>query len=194
MKIIKQYIKNKNTRPEKQRKETRAIVLHWTATEGATAKNIRDYFQKSNSYASAHFTVDWTGSIIQIMPDNEVAWHCGSSLAAPQMNDGLPYCNYGRNVMQGYASPNYTTIGIEMCFDYGEKKFHKNTLDATAWLCTKLIKKYNLRDASRITTHYEIVGWKDCPQFFIDKEKDWENSIRYNKHFYDFIRKVKELE
>jgi N-acetylmuramoyl-L-alanine amidase len=52
------------------------IVIHSTATPGATAMNEHDYFNTGNRQASSHYFVDGT-SIIRCIPENEVAWHSG---------------------------------------------------------------------------------------------------------------------
>ncbi len=57
------------------------IVLHSTATLGATAVQIRDYFNNTpRAQASAHICVDWTQAITMIpwQPGKaEIAWHAG---------------------------------------------------------------------------------------------------------------------
>jgi len=57
------------------------LVLHSTADPGATAQQIRNYFN-SHRGASAHFAVDWAESLVLIPwePHNsEIAWHAGPS-------------------------------------------------------------------------------------------------------------------
>ncbi|MFZ3132834.1 MAG: peptidoglycan recognition family protein [Desulfosporosinus sp.] len=52
------------------------VVVHATATPGATAQNEHDYFNSGDRQASAHYFVDPT-SIIRCIPENEQAWHSG---------------------------------------------------------------------------------------------------------------------
>lgn len=52
------------------------IVVHDTATPGATAENEQVYFEKTTRDASVHAFVDWD-SIVQIIPWNEVSWGSG---------------------------------------------------------------------------------------------------------------------
>lgn len=54
------------------------FVLHSTDTPGATAQNEFNYFNSAYRGASAHYFVDWT-QIIRTIPENEVAWHAGST-------------------------------------------------------------------------------------------------------------------
>jgi hypothetical protein len=50
------------------------IVLHETATPGATDENEQRYFNNNNVGASAHAFVDWD-SITQTIPWGEIGWH-----------------------------------------------------------------------------------------------------------------------
>jgi N-acetylmuramoyl-L-alanine amidase len=52
------------------------IVVHETATPGATAQSEYIYFNGGNRKASAHAFVDWM-EIIQTIPWTEQAWHAG---------------------------------------------------------------------------------------------------------------------
>ena len=54
------------------------IVVHETATPGATAEREYQYFNSANRGASAHAFVDWE-DVIQTIPYDEVAWHAGST-------------------------------------------------------------------------------------------------------------------
>ena len=55
------------------------LVLHSTADPGATARQIRDYFNTHRG-ASTHLVVDWT-EIVELIPWEpgvaEIAWHAG---------------------------------------------------------------------------------------------------------------------
>lgn len=52
------------------------IVVHETATPGATAEREYQYFNSADRGASAHAFVDWE-DVIQTIPYDEVAWHAG---------------------------------------------------------------------------------------------------------------------
>ena len=54
------------------------MVIHSTATPGATAQNEFCYFNSAYRGASAHYFVDWI-EIIRTIPENEVAWHAGKA-------------------------------------------------------------------------------------------------------------------
>lgn len=52
------------------------MVVHDTATKGATDENEQSYFNNNNVQASAHAFIDWD-SITETVPDYEVAWGSG---------------------------------------------------------------------------------------------------------------------
>ncbi len=148
----------------------RGIVMHYTASPGAPAANIDAYFDRlaysMDRYAGAHFSVDDI-TIIQSIPEQEMAYHCGSKTYTAEANERFkPYGRY----------PNNCTIGIEMCIDKSgnitEKTF-KNCVDLVAYL----IKKYGLT-IKDIWTHKGIVGWKDCPLPWVKKPSEFERFKR----------------
>ncbi len=163
--------RKKSTRPGDKRTETLAIVIHYTATWNAPAINIRNAFDRGEREASAHYAVDGDANIIEIIPHDEVAWHCGSST----------YTSLGVRLKGRYRSPNYTTVGIEMCQD-SNGEIVDTTREATAWLVANLLKYYHLekgfveklgsstgslslddlKNLTVLTTHWGVTG-KLCP-------------------------------
>lgn len=128
--------------------EVKAIIIHWTASTGynAKAENVIRYWNNTNRYGSAHYVVDGE-KIINTIPETDVAYHVGAR----------EYTDIGLALMH----PNYTTIGIEMCFYQNNN--HEITTNTTARLCADLIVKYDL-ETNDIFRHFDITG-KQCPQF-----------------------------
>lgn len=54
----------------------KGVVVHETATPGATATQEYNYFNNAYQGASAHAFVDWE-DVVQTIPYDEVAWHAG---------------------------------------------------------------------------------------------------------------------
>ncbi|WP_028562698.1 N-acetylmuramoyl-L-alanine amidase [Paenibacillus pinihumi] len=111
--------------------------MHYTASPGAPAKNISSYFaglSKQNPnyktkarYASAQFSVDRT-SIYNSIPDDELAYHCGSK-------------TYTREALETLGTyPNNSTIGIEMCIEK-DGSIHEDTFHNAAELVAYLIRE-----------------------------------------------------
>jgi len=175
MTVIQRLIPiNNYSRPGKKRTETKGIVLHNVGVAGQRAKDVIEYFcslanqkddNKPDVSASAHYVIDQDGTIYQCIPDDEKAYHVGSTIKDPK--SGLIYTDLARASFGAYASkplimsPNSCTIGIEMCHGpMGE--ISAQTYSAALNLCLSLMKKYNLTVTS-IFTHKDVVGWKECP-------------------------------
>lgn len=177
MTITKRFLTpNEWSRPQKPIKEFKGIVIHWTANPSADAKQNWLYFEAKktgmSSYSSAHYIIGQDGEIIQAIPNNEIAYHVGSIQKDPE--SGQIYTDYARKKYGHYAvhwqttSPNFCTIGIELCPTDYEGNFTDMTIKAAIDLCVYLCKKHNLT-ANDITTHHDIVGWKDCPRLWTNK-------------------------
>lgn len=110
------------------------IVLHETATPGATAQNEFLYFNGGDRGASAHGFVDWNG-YIQTIPYDEVAWHAG-------------------------YTANHKYIGIEMCHATNKADFDK-VWDNTVEIVVGLINKCGF-SINELTTHNEVsLRWRE---------------------------------
>jgi N-acetylmuramoyl-L-alanine amidase len=184
MKLTQQFLSiNEYTRNGKLRNDTLAIVKHWTGPNGHNARQVWDYFEndcpKLKHYSSANYIIDFTGEIIQLVPDNEMTYHCGSSIIDPTSE--VIYTDWARNIFGKYAniekykdpkkiklSPNQASIGVEMCAIDGKGNFRDATIAASIELDSYLCLKYKLT-TNKIGTHNMVVGWKDCPRLWVNK-------------------------
>lgn len=115
------------------------ITIHSTANAKSTALNERAWLDNptNNRYASWHYCVDESG-VVQAIPDNEEAWHCGDE-------DG-----------------NRTSLSIEIC-ESGDRV--KTLLNAAKFAAEKLVEYgLTIKDLRR---HADWVN-KDCPRILID--------------------------
>ena len=115
------------------------ITIHSTANANSTALNERAWLDNpaNNRYASWHYCVDESG-VVQAIPDNEEAWHCGDE-------DG-----------------NRTSLSIEIC-ESGDRV--KTLLNAAKFAAEKLVEYgLTIKDLRR---HADWVN-KDCPRILID--------------------------
>ena len=175
MQIKQEFITiNEYSRPGRKLREVLAVVMHWTANPGASAESNRDFFETRKTgcggYGSAHYIIDQSGLIIAAVPEYEVAYHCGSS--QPDPASGQIYTDEARRRFGKYASesnsPNNCTIGIELCPIDEAGNFTDETIAAAIELCADICKRHGL-SANEITTHHDIVGWKDCPRLWTAK-------------------------
>jgi N-acetylmuramoyl-L-alanine amidase len=189
MKIIEKPLKvNQYSRPGRPLGAVKGIILHWTGTPMQRAVNTWGWFEtgcpKKKHYSSAHYIIDLDGTIYHAVPDNEVAYHCGSS--QPDPRSGRIYTDWAREKFGAYAmrpdisSPNNCTIGIEMCIIDDRGNYTPETLGAASELVAQLLKENRLT-IDDIGTHHLVVGWKDCPRKWTDnpeKFEEFKESVR----------------
>lgn len=139
---------NPYSRPGEAISRVDDIVVHSTDSPGASAQNVRDYFDSlsdGSRSASSNFVVGLDGEIVECIPINEKA-----------------YATRWRN---------YDTISIECCIPDENGTFNPATYDS----CTKLVAwlEYKLGlSASHVIRHYDVTG-KNCPRYFAANEDAW---------------------
>lgn len=117
-----------------------SITIHSTANSTSTAQNERGWLdnQSNDRDASWHYVVG-EDVVIQAIPDNEMAWHCGDT------------------------EGNRHSIGIE----FVESGNREKVLETAAEFVAAKLKEYKLK-ISDIKQHYYWTG-KNCPRILIDK-------------------------
>ena len=181
MNIIEGFLTiNPYSRPGRSIVMLKALVLHWTANPMANAKQNRDFFESRKTgmggYGSAHYVIGQKGEIIHCIPDDEIAYHCGSSQTDPA--SGKIYTDYARQKFGWFAknpdktSPNWITLGIELCPVDIEGTFTADTIQSAAELAAILLKQNNLQ-IDALCTHNQIVGWKDCPRLWVNNPEKY---------------------
>lgn len=149
----------------------RGVVFHYPQAPGWTAEDLRSYFAnlpktEPNKFASYHYIVGLTGDVMQIIPENECAWHAGpSGDTYPEVEDLLG------------GKPNWRTIGICMCHPRGADQFTEATREVAIELGAMILRQHK---ADIILRHHDCTG-KHCPAWFVNHPGDWdsfENAIR----------------
>jgi N-acetylmuramoyl-L-alanine amidase len=147
--------------------EKRAVILHWVGLGGQRAESVRRFFEtgsQTKHYSSVHYCIDLDGTVLRLVPDDEVAWHY--DLSQPDPASWKIYTDWTRQVFGRYAeesdktSPNFMAIGIELCVLDNDGRFSPDTLKAAEKLTAELCRKYKI-PLERVGTHNLVVGWKD---------------------------------
>ncbi|MCI8326288.1 MAG: N-acetylmuramoyl-L-alanine amidase [Lachnospiraceae bacterium] len=140
---------NEYSRPGIALEKVNAIVIHYTANPGTTARQNRNYFNglkdSKQTKVSAHFVIGLEGEIVQCIPCNEIA--------------------YASNDRNG------DTISIECCHEDTTGKFNQNTKDTLVHLTAWLLGRYGLT-TENIIRHYDVTG-KQCPLYYVEHEEEW---------------------
>jgi N-acetylmuramoyl-L-alanine amidase len=167
----------KRNRPGEKIIELRAIALHWLEAANQLPINTRAWFEKERTWGSYHYIIGTSGAILRVLPEDEIGFHVGTS--TPDPKSGRPYTDKaralfgpsaftGRSPAGSFITPNYFAIGIGLShLNLNPGDFSEATLQAAAELCADILRRYNKKN-DIITTHHEIVGWKDCPRLWTD--------------------------
>ena len=123
------------------------IVVHYVGNPNTTAKNNRNYFDKSTTTVSSHFIVGLDGEIIQCVPI------------------------YERSAASNHR--NKDTISIETCHPDESGKFNKDTYNSLVKLTAYLCYQFDLSE-NDVIRHYDVTG-KICPKYYVEKEDEWDN-------------------
>ncbi len=144
---------NKWSRPGKEIKKVKKIVLHYLGNPGSSAQENRDYFESlkdsQNISLSSNFIVGLDGEIIQCMPEQEAA--CATY-------------NLDRQ-----------SLSIETCHMDSTGKYLKDTYISLVKLTAYLSEKYNVK-RKNIVRHYDVSGDK-CPRYFVKNSDAWETFL-----------------
>ncbi|MBC1458489.1 N-acetylmuramoyl-L-alanine amidase [Listeria newyorkensis] len=152
--ITNDYIRvNQYSRPGSKLTVVNKIIMHYTANNGGTARNHRNYFNTlSDRYASAHIFVDDIEALC-IIPQNEVAYQAND---VQKYVNGSPY----RGVQALLSNANFKAIGVEMCLDK-KGNITAATFNRTVDVVAELCKTHKLT-VNDIVRHYDVTG-KNCP-------------------------------
>lgn len=179
---------NEYSRPGGKIVAVKAVVMHWTGNPKASALENRNFFENrktgTTGCGSAHYIVGLQGEVVRCIPDEEIAYHVGSS--QPDPASGKIYTDEARRIFGYFAenpqktSPNWVTIGVEMCPVDSDGNFNESTLASAAGLVAELLKKHDLTTAG-VTTHHAVVGWKDCPRLWVNHPDRFEAFLKMIK-------------
>jgi N-acetylmuramoyl-L-alanine amidase len=162
------------------------IVIHYTA--GPSALSAINTLKDSDVPASAHIVVDTDGSITQLVPFNQIAWHAGKSawMGRTGLNNysiGIEIVNAGKlerngNVWRSWFGKAYPEEEVVQAVHRNESDltwwhcFTEKQIEAVFELCKAIMKNYDIRF---ILGHEEISPGRKVdpgPAFPLDKLRD----------------------
>lgn len=150
-------------RPGENLKEIKGLIIHYVGVPQKSAKAIRESFENKISYGATQYICDYnTGDIIQTMPEDELAYHCGANVYKPLKTE-----------IAGEDNPNYYLVGMETCIASVEnskpsKPQWKALIDFSAEFLNR-----NKLTVNNLYLHNEIT-YTQCYKWFIDHPADWE--------------------
>jgi len=157
------------------------LVIHYVNNPKQSAVGCFDYFksladQKDTvgaRYASAHYIIGLQGEVLQCIPENEIAFHTGSNI-----NDPISKKIYTdkKRLLCGEAKPNYNSIGIEVCHPDNTGKFTPESIASLNLLARDIVLRYKLTK-EQVVRHYDVVGWKSCPKYYVNNPEAWESLV-----------------
>jgi N-acetylmuramoyl-L-alanine amidase CwlA len=160
---------NPTSRPGIKLESIEEIILHCSEFPGLDVNRVIESFNK-NKYkdslsTSVHYIIGLNGEVVEIIPDDEVAYHSGNKLV------------------------NRKSIGIECIHEDAEGSFSYATYNSLIELLADLMKKHNLNPLTDIKRHYDITG-KSCPKYYVEYPLEFEKIKRdvQNKLISDYVK------
>lgn len=162
---------NKYSRPGEKADRRTGLVIHWVGVPCQTAEQVRYFFDKvcpkEKHYSSAHYVIDLDGTILQLIPDDEIAWHVASNTVPD-------------SIVKTKGLPNFRMIGIECCVVNDEGEMTKQTFESLGVLASRLCDKHNLLPYASLFRHFDLTTTKkDCHRWFVNNPDKWVSF----KHF-----------
>lgn len=138
------------------------VVIHETATPGATAANEYRYFAGGYRGASAHYFVD-DKTILRVIPENEMAWHAGPTANKQYLS--IELCHFKEAARFEEVWKRGVWLAADMCRRYGwdpDKAIRSHAWVSKTW---------------RETDHMDPEGYfaahgKSMEQFIADVKKE----------------------
>ena len=138
-------------------KRIKYIVIHYFGSLG-TAQAVANYFANAYRGASTHYSLDEGENIYQIVKDEDIAWHCGTSGTYYH-----PDCR-NSNSIGIEVRPHKVNAKSKLASDT-DWYFKPEIVDRLVEFTKYLMKKYNV-PADRVIRHYDVTH-KICPNPFV---------------------------
>ena len=169
---------NRFSRPGTKRLVTNGVVWHWVGKSGQAKEETARYFEllakqdardaKPDTYASAHYIIGVHGGILEVVPHDEIAYHCGAATYTPWMKRKYPQHTTNED---NHHTGNGAFIGVEMGHPDATGEFTHETFESAVWLALYLMKEYPMTPDDMVR-HFDISG-KICPKWWVEHPAEW---------------------
>lgn len=176
---------NKWSRPGTTLHATESLIIHWPHMKGKSAFDVYNYFGntviKEQRHASTQWAIGLQGELLELMNEYEVAYHVGTTTKDPA--SGKIYTDLARELFGKYAidrslSPNLVTVGIEVCHLDNKGTMTEKTVEELVKFAASFCIRHNLDPRTRVLRHFDVVGWKDCPRYWVRNPIEWDNFLQ----------------
>lgn len=137
-----------------------ALIIHDTETPPGIRKalTVANYFLNPRSEVSAHYIIGKAGEVVQCVPDEKRAWHCGPSR------------------FEGREKVNDFSLGIELVnAQTGTDPFPDAQYASLIKLASDLVSRYNI-PLTHVTGHRNITNFPGIKRDPADNF-DWERFL-----------------
>ena len=123
------------------------IVVHNTGNSASALAEARNQQNNFSRPAGAHYFLDGSGVIYQLLDDTDTAWAVGAWSGARQLIS------------------NFESISIEVCSDGVE--FTDAEIEELTWLVQLLMERHDI-PARNVVRHWDChTGRKECPAWYV---------------------------
>ncbi len=164
------------------------VIIHYTGMQSEIASIKR--LKNPRSKVSTHYLINRNGKIIQMVKDENIAWHAGKSK------------------WKNLKNLNRYSIGIELVnkgHQYGYQKFHNSQIKNLIKLCLNLKKKYSIKKENflghsdiaplRKSDPGEKFPWEKLSKYDLGKwyRKKKPIQTKLEKNYHIFFKNLKKL-
>lgn len=151
-----------------------AIVIHYTGA--LSMESTVSWFMNPVAKVSAHYVVGREGQVLQMVHDQDVAWHAGRSAMRPELPDGDP---------KKEANVNGFSIGIELVGTH-DSGFTDKQLATLYSLLEVLVTRYKV-PPERVVGHCHIApGRKTDPDGY-NHQFNWAKARQVSQVAYSAV-------
>lgn len=146
------------------------IVIHYVGALGGAKANCQ-WYAGADRGASAHYFVDFDGSVWQSVEDKDIAWHCGAkSYRHPECRNansiGIEMCVRNKGSQADTPKGGQADTSKDSFADTSRDWYFEDaTVAAAIELTRMLMDKYHI-PADHVIRHYDVTG-KICPNPYV---------------------------